>query len=90
LLKFVGDGTGIDRNPRTRVSAIGGLVGGQKECEDFDVAWTYAVGREALTFMTSIRDDSAIDALRLPIARPLRNLTSRVSAPFSRMMGADV
>ncbi len=39
VLKFLGDETGTDKKPKTRISAVAGLIGGEKNWKKFDREW---------------------------------------------------
>jgi hypothetical protein len=48
MLKFLGDETGTDKLPRTRISAVAGLVGTEKSWKRFDSDWLGVLKHEGI------------------------------------------
>ncbi|MFI5095856.1 MAG: hypothetical protein ACHQIK_20720 [Candidatus Acidiferrales bacterium] len=55
MIKFLGDETGTDKKPTTRISAIGGLVGPDKAWGKFDTAWNKILKAEGIPFFHAVQ-----------------------------------
>jgi hypothetical protein len=55
MIKFLGDETGTDKKPTTRISAIGGLVGTEKAWGKFDTAWNKVLKAEDIPFFHAVQ-----------------------------------
>jgi len=61
VLKFLGDETGIDKKPTTRISAIAGLVGNEKSWEKFDRNWRKVLKAEDIPYFHAVACERAAD-----------------------------
>ena len=60
MLKFLGDETGTDKQPRTRVSAIAGLVGTEKAWNRFDREWRAALKAEGVPYFHAVECEKGV------------------------------